>query len=316
MFKFRKDHPYRPVNWRWERARVVKEYGKLTPGRNRDDHWTRIAVKFRAAKDRCKTEADLYRLFDTWPDLAMAYELWDEEGFNIGRSNAMRYEIEARLLAGESFESIAKRSGLSQNVLKYYERLFFNVTDRLDNKMYIFHVAIGDTLHRGMTDRDYAVIWKLYAYVRGSTMLDFLISTFNDWTKPTKGQIETTLLEDHKLNMRRKAALASRMSSINQHTADRLIELHTKITEIEKAAGEASQDAIHNNIQVMLNNLPMLVGQQPETPILGSTHQISDLRASEVLALSTNQADQVDLNELNEFKFPEPNNAEETNQRS
>lgn len=79
MFKFKQDHPYRPVNWRWERARILKEHGKATPGRHKDDRWVKLATSFRIAKDNCENEIDLYRIFDKWPELATAYELWDEE---------------------------------------------------------------------------------------------------------------------------------------------------------------------------------------------------------------------------------------------
>lgn len=308
MFKFRKDHPYRPVNWRWERARLVKEYGKLVPGYKTDDEWIEMAAKFRIAKDKCTDELSLYRLFDTWPDLAMAYELWDEDGVASGRANAMRYEIEARILANEKPEIVAQKAGLSSGCIKLYEKLFFNVLDRIKNKMYILHVAIGDQIQRGMTDRDFAVLWKLYGYVRGSHMLDYLITTFGDWGRPGADEVEHQLLEDHKSNMKRKAALASRMTGINHHTADRLIELHTKITEVERSTGDDANDNVRNNIQVMLNHLPLLVGSKgaidQTDPMLALRALTIDLRADELLAMSTGSGS-VDPKSLAEYRFPE-----------
>src|ERR1700690_2391014 len=113
MFKYRKDHPYRPVNWRWERARLLKEYGKACPGRESDDNYTRAAKNFRIMKDNCRDEITLYQLFDKYPDIAMAYDLWDEASVDSsGRANPMRYEIEARILAREPWANIAQRSGL------------------------------------------------------------------------------------------------------------------------------------------------------------------------------------------------------------
>jgi hypothetical protein len=223
----------------------------------------------------------------------------------------MRYEIESRILAGETLATISKKSGVPVPALEFYEKTFFNVLDRLSNKMYILHIAVGDQLQRGMTDRDYSVLWKLYGYVRGPEMLDYLITTFSDWTKPSIGQAENMLLEDHRSNMKRKAALASRMTGINQHTADRLIELHTKITEVEKSSGDGSPDAIHQNIQVMLSHLPLMVGAKQDVidgdPIKNYSRLTADLRANELLALSTGQPT-VDPATLAEFKFPEPQN--------
>lgn len=320
MFKYRIDHPYRPVHWRWERARLLKEYGKSTPGRDKDDKWIRTAAAFRAAKDECKDELDVYRLYDRYPDLAFAYELWDEEAYSVqGRANPMRYEIEARLLAREPLEQIAKRAGTTVTALTWYEKLFFNVLDRLDNKMYILHIAIGDAIQRGMSDRDYAVLWKLYAYVRGSHMLDFLVTTFSDFRHADKDTLEQSLLEDHRSNMRRKAALASRMVGLNGHTQDRLIELHTKIVEVEKAAegGGIGGETVNQNISVMLSHLPLLVGQQinslPEGQTIAPYRQLpADLRASEMLSLTAGIP--VDPSSLSEYKFPEkPNDGQEAN---
>src|SRR5438105_89477 len=121
IFKCRADHPYRLVNWRWERARILNEYGKTSPGQSTDDKWIKIAAKFRKSKDNCRDEIELYNLFDRYPEIAMAYELWDEEAVNsFGRANPMRHEIEARLLSQEPFESIAQKSNLPVNVIKWY----------------------------------------------------------------------------------------------------------------------------------------------------------------------------------------------------
>lgn len=317
MFKYRVDHPYRPVHWRWERARILKELGRRAPGKDKDDKWVRAAAAFRKAKDECRDEIEVYQLMERYPELAMAYELWDEEKVNAdGRPNSMRYEIEARMLARESYETISKKSGLPVTTLKWYERLFFNVFDRLHNKMYIFHQAIGDSIQRGMTDRDYAVLWKLYGYVRGPHMLDFLITTFSDWARPSASQVESSLLDDHRITMRRKAALAARMVGINHHSSDRLIELHTKIIEIEKSVGDAAPDGVQHNIQVMLSHLPFLVGKQASTmatnPLLNFHGMPADLRANELMALSTGQ--KIDPASLEDYKFPEPPNGEEADE--
>lgn len=319
MFKYRKDHPYRPVHWRWERARIRKELGQTAPGRSLDDKWIRTAATFRKAKDACRDETELYALFERYPDLAMAYELWDEEKTAIdGRPNSMRHEVEARFLARESLSTISKKSGLSESVLLWYEKLFFNVRDRINNHMYIFHQVIGDGIQRGMTDRDYAILWKLYAYVRGSHMLDFLITTFNDWERPTRAQIESSLLDDHRTTMRRKAAIASRMVGVNHHSSDRLIELHTKIVEIEKSIGDTSPDGVQNNIQVMLSHLPFLVGRQASAAVsnpLADYHKSgADLRADEMMAISLGQ--KVNTKALEGYKFPEPLNGADINEES
>lgn len=314
MFKFKIDHPYRPTNWRWERARLLKEYGRAVPGQDKDDEYTRIASRFRVAKEKCKTEIDIFKLYEKYPKVASAYEIWDEETVAIqGRANPMRYEIEARILAREPLEAISKKSKINLDVLEWYEKLFFNVLDRIENHMYIMHIVIGDAAQRGMSDREYSVLWKLYAYIRGPHMLDFLISTFADWKFVDKGQAEKALVDDHRSTMKRKAALASRMISLNGHTQDRLIELHTRIVEIEKSTelnSSVGSEAVNANIQVMLSHLPLLVGQQVSSDsradLLKPYAKLpGELRAHEMLNLTADIP--VDIKQLEHFKYPEPN---------
>jgi len=150
-------------------------------------------------------------------------------------------------------------------------------------------------------------------------MLDFLVTTFSDFRHADKDTLEQSLLEDHRSNMRRKAALASRMVGLNGHTQDRLIELHTKIVEVEKAAegGGIGGETVNQNISVMLSHLPLLVGQQinslPEGQTIAPYRQLpADLRASEMLSLTAGIP--VDPSSLSEYKFPEkPNDGQEAN---
>jgi hypothetical protein len=295
----------------------LKEYGRATPGKDKDDQYTRNAAAFRSLKDNCKNEIEQYRLYEKYPDVAMAYELWDEDGVSLnGRANPMRYEIEARLLAREPIPHIAKKTGATEKVLEWYEKLFFNVLDRIDNISYITNIAIGDMIQRGMSDRDYAILWKLYGYFRGPHMIDFLMTTFTDRHHVDHDSIERALNEDHRTNMRRKAALASRMMGVNGHTQDRLIELQTKIIEIEKSADSEGMgsETVNQNIHVMLSHLPLLVGQQleslPNQPITPYRKLTADLRASEMLALTAGIP--VDQASLSEYKFPEPPNDKKT----
>lgn len=316
MFRYRIDHPYRPVHWRWERARLIKELGVRLPGKTRDDKWTVTAANFRGLKDACQDEVAIFELYERYPEIAMAYELWDETSYNeTGRAHPLRYEIEARILARESAESIAAKAQLSPETVRWYEKVFFNVVDRIDNKMYIFHQVIGDKIQRSLNDSDYATLWKLYAYVRGSAMLDFLITTFTDWTKTPGDKIEQSLADDYRQTMKRKTTLAARMMGVNSYTQDRLIELHTKIVEVEKAAGEGGAEGIQNNIAVMLSQLPLLVGQQVSAAgdkvLLNYNKKKTGLRASELITLSTGSTPEV--TEFEDFEFPEPNDATEAN---
>src|SRR6185437_15876565 len=87
----------------------------------------------------------------------------------------VRDEIEARLLSGEAFEVIAQKTGVAVDILRHFESLFFNVTDRLHSMDWLMAHAVGvdKWRHQAPTRRDF---WCYYALAGGPLLLDFLIA--------------------------------------------------------------------------------------------------------------------------------------------
>src|SRR5438309_1128734 len=135
MLQFRKEYAWRPVNWRWERARLLRE-GKLRglPKRNEDPH-VLTAAAFQKAIDKCRDDVDRYIVGEKYPGLFDAYLARRPAQDTV--SGIRHWAIEARLLAGEPAESIAKKTAATAEVVEWYERLFFNVSDRLEAPDYI-----------------------------------------------------------------------------------------------------------------------------------------------------------------------------------
>jgi hypothetical protein len=139
-----RDCPFRPVTWRWEWARLLREHGIL-PRRPHDDHWIARAIRFQVALTRAGAGADpsRNRLAEAQPAPFAAYHLWRQG------EHPWRWALEARLLAGEPPEAIAARCGLSAAAVVAYEALFFNVRDRLEATDYISLIAIGPIMTHG-----------------------------------------------------------------------------------------------------------------------------------------------------------------------
>lgn len=68
--------------------------------------------------------------------MAQALQLWTSAG-------DCRAEIEARILADPSRAEICQRFSLTEDALAAYERVFFDVGDRLRASSYIQHIVIG-----------------------------------------------------------------------------------------------------------------------------------------------------------------------------
>ncbi|MEJ7638979.1 MAG: hypothetical protein WKF75_13665, partial [Singulisphaera sp.] len=131
------DCPTRPVDWRWLKAGLMLELG-LRWSRRRDDEATRMARQYRAALQRCHDDAGRERLDAKMPGVAGAYAI------HTGPP-PRRWAVEARLLAGEPLATIARKEAATREAVDLYQCLFFNISDRLANRGYLAHEAIGPT---------------------------------------------------------------------------------------------------------------------------------------------------------------------------
>jgi hypothetical protein len=150
--KFRKDYPDRVVDWRWQQA-------KLLDDSRSDDALIDLARRFYLDLKTCQEEVQKAVLYDHYPIFYIAWEIYD----SISKRKA---ELEARILARQTFDLIANRMGLPLDVVTIYEAVFFNVLDRIDNVSYICNHALS--MEPNVLKRDQAELWKVIAYFAGS----------------------------------------------------------------------------------------------------------------------------------------------------
>ena len=162
----RRHDPFGRADWRGERACSLLNANRR-PDRH-DDAQTREIfryVKRLAGRPSAAMSTTVHR---HWPSLAVAHRLHDQGGVAAD-------EIEARLLAGEGFDCIAARTGVSAAVVKAYELAFFNVAssltalDWLTQNVLQIHTWSPGTLTRSRT-------WKWIALAAGPLMLDLVIA--------------------------------------------------------------------------------------------------------------------------------------------
>jgi hypothetical protein len=139
--------PFQDPAWRWRRYGHLLDHGRH-PSPSLDDDATREAWLFRRAQARCRTEADCERLTADYPALAEAHALYTGEPLK-------RWELEARVLAGDSDEVIAARCGLSAAAVAAYHATFYEVRPHLHAATHVVNVLIGPKVHHGLTAHDH-----------------------------------------------------------------------------------------------------------------------------------------------------------------
>jgi hypothetical protein len=171
-------NPFRPPDWRWQRAGQLAGPGARP--RRLDDDRVRRARSFRAALGKAGGDLRDRRLARSHEDVHGAYRIHHGEPRRRG-------EIEARLLAGQSDEEIAGRVGVEPQVVEAYESLFFNVRDRLESSDWIAFSVFGERLYGGFDAGDIDLAWKILAYHGGPVVLDALIEHDQRKGRPGSG---------------------------------------------------------------------------------------------------------------------------------
>ena len=318
MLEIAPSNPRRPTDWRWQRACFLAENTPTTESfsfhRRDDDEWVRQAAAFKRRLDGCADDADRRSLVHNASDLYWAHDIYQDEG------NPYKSELEARLLSRAESGVISQRLGVEAGTVNLYEKLFYNVEDKLDTPGYVYHTAIGREMHRGFTEREYDKLWKWYAYAYGSCMLDSMVGQVIDATPPdTPAQVKATWKDDGMSSIIRKQAIAARTMPVNSFTQADLLHIWTKFVEIEKSAeaSGAGNSALLSNVEALLELAPtMLVGkrvQDPDFPALAAFDKPGhELRTHELLMIATGEAPPGLEETLNSLKFPETTSHEKT----
>jgi len=313
IHEFLPSNPRRPVNWRWERARDIAE-GGVPLSRKYDDVWVRKALQFRLADREATLELDRLYLVDRMPDVFWAYEL----AFNgdADRGNSMRSEIEARILSRESVNDIAYRCATSPEVITAYEKLFFNVLDRIDRLAYITHQVFTAAAFQSIHERDYDLLWKMFGYFGGPHVLDVLITTFQSVPHPTRSDEVTGFIQDTAMNaLRRKALIACQTLGVNSFTATEIIAQFIKLHEIDRAAGGGGgQQSISANVEAMVAALgpTFAIGRHAvsgvDSPMLAHyDSQGTELTGAEMIEVTTTgEIDAAKRDMVERLHFPPP----------
>jgi hypothetical protein len=314
--------PFRPTDWRWEKARIMREDPRLaTLLRHQDDDWTRRARKFQEDFEGASDDYEQILLARRWPALWAAHCL----RFQEDEKRLLRYEIEARLLANEPFERIAERTGLSPDTVIWYEKIFFSVIDKLKNRGWVAHCVMGESAQAGMTERDYDLLWKMMGYMGGGLILDAVIDKSFDVARPeNSGQIGQFLNDDIERISTIKMAVAMRTMPVNTYTQEKIAEIFQRFRELKKMADGpgGTGDMLTSNILAMIGCIGWTVGHDKvmvaaddpkrivgrlREEVLEADNCAVELRASELMQLNTGQRP-VRLAEQSEARFPERKN--------
>ena len=324
--EFNQWDPYRSPRWRYDRAAHLAK--TRAPGKTheltRDDKFIGDTFKFlrewkRHTRNTQQATNDLRvaRLYPKYPGLFLAHQLFLQKA-----GDPIRYEVEARILARQTDEEIAKRVSMHPEGIRWYELIFFNVRDRLDNEGYIGRQVIGPAVAHGLRNISLDFSAKYWGYYAGPYMLDLILSDIDPSTPMPKVGTDLNHFMDNYWN---KAARIRSVNSIgafdvNQFNVLQLFELHSQLIQQAHAAqltAGGAQTPYEEVLSGVMNSVQWSVGRKRQqalenSPLKDYTGQPVELRVSEMLEVAA--GGNPDLNHVKTITFPPPRPSEETNE--
>lgn len=311
MNEFIKFDPFRVVSWRWERAVAIAR-GLSALSRRRDDAWIKRAADFHRLMTKAgNKKAQKHLLIERHPEIFYAHHLYmgrEDEG-----RQATPYMIEARVLARQTPEQVAKAVCVEQPVVEAYLKLFFDVEERLDAIDYIYQAVMGPGINRGnLRMRAFDVLWKLAGYCGGVHILESIRDPFPRNFADTVDDVDATYDMNVRRNSRRLSNLASSSISVSDNMTSLGLMEHWRQMVSDEAKGGGSNEAKSKNsanVQAMLGTLRFSVG------VKGPTSQVNpdirtydslgaELRGDELIKVSLGQG-AVDVERLKTLRYPE-----------
>jgi hypothetical protein len=158
-----------PPNWRFEDAQRLAAGEE--PQWSSDDPAIVECAAYLEAVAAAHDEQEQAAVRHRWPWLAAAHEIAQQDG-------PRRWEVEARLLAGQTDEAIGARCALPPETLSWYEQVFFNVRPRHHARMWVCNQVIGPGIQHGFSDDEVGPLWAAFAYFGGPIVLNALVDAF------------------------------------------------------------------------------------------------------------------------------------------
>jgi hypothetical protein len=222
---------------------------------------------------------------------------------------AHRAALEAYLLSREKPERIARQLKTTDEVVLWYEKLFFNVRPYLRNELYIVTTVFREIIHQGLSERDYEFLWKMVGYAMGPIALRHIILPLQSIRVVAEDQLKPAVEAQIDGQISRKMLVAARTLPVAYHP-HLLFEAYTRCREIEKELGRTAQGEalIAQNIQAALAAMPLRVGA-------GGQVVAAEYRPSEEAGVELRAGEQIELSltgkvtgaqDFLRYKFPEP----------
>jgi hypothetical protein len=276
--EFARYDPHRAPDWRLRRVRQLLEApgGPRRPHRLDDEYigrYRKFLLTLSATLAQAEQEvAGTARQFHEHPALAAFVaenaDIYYAHQLHFASDQEGRFLVQARILARESDDEIARRLAMPAGAVAWYESMFFHVRDRFDAGDWIEKAVIRPlTLQPAIPDPAadaQALSWSFIrhlAYFGGSLVLDAALDELTSTEPPgTADQVPGRLSEAFQgaLTFKTMAAVfEGRLSPIQ------LMKLQAKLAKLPVSKAAGGDKDISPHIEAMLKLIPWQLAETP-----------------------------------------------------
>jgi len=280
----------RPADAWWRRAIGILEGSQpdttcRMDGRPGKD-WIKQAIDFENGLAAAKTHRERMDVADRNPGIWLAKFIYEQQAPN---GQALRWAIEARILARQTNDQIAQCLGCKPDVIAAYEALFFNVRDRLANGDFITQCVISAPAARAK-DEPLGRAWKLFGYRAGPQVLEAVLGGLSagqvvESPDDVSKYLDVVTVE----TMQQKAAVAAATIQVQEKTSFGLIDALHKSVKAGRNTNSASLqlESLQVGLQQLLAAMPYtVIGQVEEKKLSEFDRNAAELRTEELQASS------------------------------
>lgn len=316
---FERSSSLRLVDWRKRHVDKLTRKKNARPNIRVDDQYIQEAFTFfkihrkitkskQFPSESARLDALCDALYGLNPGLFHAMVAADES------TGAISGVVEARLLAGQSNEDIALRVNMPPAGVEWYERIYYNVRDRLQATDYIHQIVLKDAHNRTRLNnisRETAA--KLMGFNHGPAALEVIISACDQGLlKPGYGASLVDYLEKmYEFLLIQRVQHVAQFAEIGEHNMQFLMEAHSRMRALRQQSqgigGQQTTDvAVLAALQQALGfRIGESISDQPNDPRLAYMNGAAELRARELQKLS--QGEQLmPPDEFSKFTLPKP----------
>ena len=251
--EFQKHNPTRPPAWRSDRALELLDLGRR-PSRVKEDDYVRKYYSFLLRERDVASRKEREDLFERNP------ALYDAHRFHVHRDVELRGLLEAMIVASMKDGEIGKRLNCLPATVDWYEKLFFNVRDRLNAHVWIAKIIRGprhvprlDT-DGSLTAAGRAAAIKRLAYLGGPLILDSVIRSLSP-RLACGSDSNTSAWFDESFVARIKSLATIAVANIDELDPMKLFRLHVNLANDERESQSPTAD-VERNVKAFLDRLP------------------------------------------------------------